>query len=61
VPQQLLHNFDIFPIGVQQRRKRVTKGMPRDLQADYGVPITPWKLDSFCVADYRTFDLRVGI
>lgn len=31
------------------------------LQADYGVAITPWKLDSFCSADYRTFDLRVGI
>jgi hypothetical protein len=27
-------------------------------QPDFAVPIAPWKVDRFRLADYRTFDLR---
>jgi len=31
------------------------------IQADFAVPIAPWKLDSFRLGDNRTFDLSTGI
>src|SRR6266567_7274789 len=34
VPQQLLYNFDILAISLEQSRERVAKGMPRHLLTD---------------------------
>src|SRR6266446_4908610 len=34
VPQQLLYNFDILPVALEQRRKCVAKCMPRHLLVD---------------------------